>query len=64
MPKTPSRGAFGWILCIAPIRLRDATDQFSTFCEFMLEIRGFHAPWEIAIPTESFMLHCNRWSQI
>jgi len=47
MPKTASRGAFGWILCIAPIRLRDATDQFSTIREFMLEIRGFHAPWEI-----------------
>jgi hypothetical protein len=41
-----------------------ATDQFSTIREFMLEIQGFHAPWGIPIPTESFMLHCNRRSQI
>jgi hypothetical protein len=47
-------------LCNAPIRLPNAADQFSTIREFMLEIRGFHAPLAIPIPTESFMLHCNR----
>jgi hypothetical protein len=40
-----SRGAFTWTLCVAPIPLPYATDQFSTIREFMLEIRGFHAPW-------------------
>jgi hypothetical protein len=30
------RGAFGWSLCDAPIRLRDAIDQFSTIREYML----------------------------
>jgi hypothetical protein len=56
--------ASGWTLCGASIRLRYGIDQFSTIREFMLEIRGFHAPRGIQIPTESFMLHCNRWSQI
>jgi hypothetical protein len=36
--------ASGWTLCGASIRLRYGIDQFSTIREFMLEIRGFHAP--------------------
>jgi hypothetical protein len=64
MPKTAHRREFGWTLCGAPIRLRDATDQFSTIREFMLELQGFHAPLEIQIPAESFMLQCNSQGQI
>jgi hypothetical protein len=32
--ETARRGAFGEVLCSASIRLRDATDRFSTIREF------------------------------
>ena len=45
-------------------RLCDTTDRFSTIREFMLELRGFHAPLGIQIPTELFMLQCSSQGRI
>jgi hypothetical protein len=59
MPKRARRGAFGRVLCSAPIRLRDATDQFSTIREYMLYFQGNHAFSAVVVLAKHAMLHCN-----
>jgi hypothetical protein len=51
--------AFGWILCSASIRLRDATDQFSTIREYMPDFQGDHAISAVVVLEKHAMLHCS-----
>ncbi|HSL78216.1 MAG TPA: hypothetical protein VK877_01025 [Pseudolabrys sp.] len=51
--------AFGRSLCGASIRLRDATDQFSTIREYMPYFQGNHAFPAVVVLEKRAMLHCN-----